>query len=71
MLIDLAKSGLEATSQQPIKVHDDGEIVGEFVADLLVKNQSGHPDAAWICRPRHFYLPTTIATGIVNKSIRS
>ena len=39
MLIELAKSGLEAKTQQPIKVHDDGEIVGEFVADLLVKNQ--------------------------------
>ena len=39
MLIELAKSGLDAKSQQPIKVYYDGEIVGEFVADLLVENQ--------------------------------
>ena len=36
--IELTKAGLRAESQQPIKVYYEGEIVGEFVADLVVED---------------------------------
>ena len=36
--IELKKAGLRAESQQPIKVYYEGEIVGEFVADLVVED---------------------------------
>ena len=39
MLIEFAKAGLRVDAQQPIKVHYDGETVGEFIADLIVEQQ--------------------------------
>ncbi len=36
MLIELRKADLKAESQRPIKVYYGGEIVGEFVADIIV-----------------------------------
>jgi len=36
MLIELNKTGLNADSQKPIKVYYDNEIVGDFVADIIV-----------------------------------
>ena len=38
MLIELRKAGLRAEYQKPIIVHYEGEIVGEFVADLVVED---------------------------------
>ena len=38
MLIELEKAGLEAESQKQIKVYYDNEIVGDFVADILVND---------------------------------
>ena len=38
MLIELRKAGLQASSQQPVTVHYDGEVVGEFVADIVVED---------------------------------
>ncbi len=38
MLIELRKGGLEAASQQPIVVRYDDEVVGEFVADIVVED---------------------------------
>ena len=38
LLLELGKSGLKAESQQPITVRYDGEVVGEFVADIIVEN---------------------------------
>jgi GxxExxY protein len=37
LLIELEKAGLKAESQKPITVRYDGEIVGEFVADIVVE----------------------------------
>ena len=39
MMIELARAGRQASAQQPITVHYEGEVVGEFVADLVVENQ--------------------------------
>lgn len=36
LLIELCKSGLSAESQTPVKVHYDGQVVGDFVADIVV-----------------------------------
>ena len=36
MAIELRRAGLNIEQQQPITVHYHGEIVGEFVADLIV-----------------------------------
>ena len=36
MLIELKKAGLNSESQKPIKVRYDNEIVGDFVADIIV-----------------------------------
>ena len=36
LLIELCKAGLRADSQEPITVFYDGEIVGDFVADIIV-----------------------------------
>ena len=36
-MIELKKAGLVAESQVPIQVTYDGEVVGEFVADVLVE----------------------------------
>lgn len=38
LLIELHKAGLRAESQLPITVRYDDEIVGEFVADILVED---------------------------------
>lgn len=37
LLIELRKSGLKAESQKPITVTYESEIVGEFVADIVVE----------------------------------
>ncbi len=39
MLIELRKAGLNAESQKPITVYYENEIVGEFVADILVDDR--------------------------------
>jgi GxxExxY protein len=39
MLIELHKEGLSAEAQHPITVYYDNEIVGEFVADILVEDK--------------------------------
>jgi GxxExxY protein len=36
LLIELGKLGINVESQKPITVYYSGEVVGEFVADLLV-----------------------------------
>ncbi|MBU4419741.1 MAG: GxxExxY protein [Proteobacteria bacterium] len=38
LLIELHKSGLDTESQKPITVYYEGEIVGEFVADIIVND---------------------------------
>ena len=38
LLIELRKAGLDTESQKPITVYYDGEIVGEFVADIIVND---------------------------------
>ncbi|MEW6104102.1 MAG: GxxExxY protein [bacterium] len=38
LLIELKRVGLKAESQKPIKVFYDGEIVGEFEADIIVED---------------------------------
>jgi len=38
MLIELQKAGLKAEVQKPIKVYYDGEIVGDFFADVFVED---------------------------------
>ena len=36
MLIELEKAGFNPASQKPIKVYYEDEIVGDFVADIIV-----------------------------------
>ncbi|MGR3175235.1 MAG: GxxExxY protein [Candidatus Scalindua sp.] len=38
MLIELRKAGFNAESQKPITVYYENEIVGEFVADIIVND---------------------------------
>ena len=38
LLIELRKAGLDTESQKPITVFYDDEIVGEFVADIIVND---------------------------------
>jgi GxxExxY protein len=38
MLIELHKANLNAESQKPITVYYDNQIVGEFVADIIVND---------------------------------
>jgi len=38
LMIELRKQGLDAQSQTPIIVRYEGEVVGEFVADIVVEN---------------------------------
>ncbi len=38
LMIELKKAGLHAESQVPINVEYEGEVVGEFVADILVED---------------------------------
>ena len=37
--IELARQGLEVKQQEPIRVHYDGQVVGEFYADLSVEDR--------------------------------
>ena len=37
LLIELRKSGLNAESQTPVKVHYDCQVVGDFIADIVVE----------------------------------
>ena len=37
LLIEFRKSGLNAESQAPVKVHYDGQVVGDFFADIVVE----------------------------------
>lgn len=39
MMIELANAGLVATAQTPITVQYKSQVVGEFVADIVVDNQ--------------------------------
>ena len=38
LMIELRKAGLKAEAQVPIQVRYEEEVVGEFVADILVEN---------------------------------
>ena len=38
LLIELKKAGLEAFAQKRITVKYEGEVVGDFIADILVEN---------------------------------
>jgi GxxExxY protein len=38
MLIELRKAGFDIESQKPIRVQYDGEVVGDFIADILVND---------------------------------
>ena len=38
LLIELHKAGMDAEAQKPITVYHDDEIVGEFVADIIVND---------------------------------
>lgn len=38
MLIELRKAGLKSEYQKPIIVYYDGEVVGQFVADIFVED---------------------------------
>ena len=38
LLIELRKAGLEVEPQKPITIRYDGEVVGEFVADIVVED---------------------------------
>ncbi len=38
LLIELVKAGLDAEAQKPITVYYENEIVGEFVADIVVND---------------------------------
>jgi len=38
LLIELRKAGLDTETQKPITVHYEGEVVGEFVVDILVND---------------------------------
>ena len=38
LLIELRKAGLDTESRKPITVYYEGEIVGEFVADIIVND---------------------------------
>jgi GxxExxY protein len=39
LLIELEKAGIRAESQKPITVHYDGQLVGNFIADILVEGK--------------------------------
>jgi GxxExxY protein len=39
LLIELEKAGIRAESQKPITVHYDGQLVGNFIADILVEGE--------------------------------
>ena len=39
MMIELNKEGISSASQSPIRVLYDGEVIGEYYADILVDNK--------------------------------
>ena len=39
MMIELARMGLKAEEEKPLKVHYDEHIVGDFSADILVEDE--------------------------------
>ena len=39
LMIELRKIGLKAENQKPITVHFEDEVVGEFIADVVVENE--------------------------------
>ena len=38
-MIELRKEGLEVVQQAPIKVFYEGEVVGDYIADILVEGK--------------------------------
>lgn len=38
LLIEMRKAGLDTETQKPITVYYEGEVVGEFVADMMVND---------------------------------
>jgi GxxExxY protein len=38
LIIELRKAGLGVETQKAIQIHYDGDLVGDFVADLIVNN---------------------------------
>lgn len=39
LYLELTKRGFSCKAQQPISVHYDGKVVGEYIADILVDNK--------------------------------
>lgn len=39
LIIELRKRGISASQQLPIQVYYEGEIVGDYVADIIVKDE--------------------------------
>ena len=39
LLIELRKSGIQAEKEKPIKVHYDKQIVGDYIADIIVEDK--------------------------------
>ncbi|GAI74719.1 unnamed protein product [marine sediment metagenome] len=39
LIVELKKQGLGIKQQDPIKVHYEGEIIGDYVADLIVEDK--------------------------------
>ena len=39
LLIELLKSGLKAEKEKPIKISYEGQIVGDYIADIIVENK--------------------------------
>ncbi|SRR6266540_3074348 len=39
LMLVLKRKGIEAQQQAPVTVHFRGEVVGDFVADILIENQ--------------------------------
>jgi len=39
LMIELVKAGLAPRAQSPIKVHYDGRVVGEYIADVLIDDK--------------------------------
>jgi GxxExxY protein len=39
LAIELAKAGLLAEKERKIKVHYDGQVIGDFVADIVVEDK--------------------------------
>ena len=39
LMIELKKAGLHAEQQRPVKIHYEEEIVGDYIADIIVENK--------------------------------